>query len=55
LRLGSLRITWILLAVLATFVLFIHCLAEVGGEDDAIPRPVPTVAPVSTPSPTLAP
>ena len=43
-RIGAVRIVWIFLALLAAFVIFIQCIAEVGGE--AIPKPTNT--PIAT-------
>lgn len=43
-RIGAVRIVWVFLALLAAFVIFIQCIAEVGGE--AIPKPA---FPISTP------
>jgi hypothetical protein len=46
LRVGAVRLVWVVLALLAAFVIFIQCMAEVGGE--AIPKPTGPVAPVAT-------
>ena len=48
-RLGRLRVIWFLLVLLAAFVLFIQCLANVGGGADPIPRP--TAVPAATAPP----
>jgi Na+-transporting methylmalonyl-CoA/oxaloacetate decarboxylase gamma subunit len=48
LKIGAVRIVWIFLALLAAFVIFVQCIAEVGGE--AIPKPTP---PASTPVATV--
>jgi hypothetical protein len=55
-RIGPLRITWLLTVVLAAFVIFVHCIAEVGGLDDPVRQPnqaAPTVS--ATPSATPVP
>jgi Na+-transporting methylmalonyl-CoA/oxaloacetate decarboxylase gamma subunit len=46
LKIGAIRIVWIFLALLAAFVIFIQCIAEVGGE--AIPKPTPEGLPAPT-------
>jgi hypothetical protein len=38
------RIAWLILAVLAAFVIFIECMADVGGDAAPIPQPTPTAA-----------
>jgi hypothetical protein len=46
-KIGAIRIVWIFLALLAAFVIFIQCIAEVGGE--AIPKSTsPAISPVPT-------
>lgn len=46
-RIGAIRIVWVVLALLAAFVIFIQCIADVGGE--SIPKPTtPAIAPVAT-------
>jgi len=47
-RIGAVRIVWVFLALLAAFVIFIQCIAEVGGEA----KPKPTL-PISTPVATI--
>jgi hypothetical protein len=42
LKIGRLRIVWIFLVLLAAFVIFVQCIADVGGA--AIPHPTPTPA-----------
>jgi hypothetical protein len=37
--LGRLKLLWIALVVLAAFVIFIQCIAEVGGGSNAVPQP----------------
>jgi hypothetical protein len=44
LRIGAIRLVWIVLALLVAFVIFVQCIAEVGGE--AIPKPTGPVATV---------
>lgn len=44
------RIAWLVLAVLAAFVIFVECLADVGGDATPIPQPMPTLQ-VSGPLP----
>jgi hypothetical protein len=46
LKIGKLRIVWVFLVLLAAFVIFVQCLAEVGGA--TIPQPTHTPAPVAT-------
>jgi len=56
-RIGSVRLVWLFLAALAAFVIFVECIATVGGSPDAIPHPTATAeAPATdTPVPTVAP
>lgn len=42
-RLGMVRIAWLVLAILAAFVIFVECMAEVGGDATPIEKPRPTV------------
>lgn len=42
LRLGYVRFAWVILALLAAFVIFIECMADVGGDADPILEPTPT-------------
>ena len=37
-RIGPIRIIWIILALLAAFVIFVECLAKTGGGPDPLPR-----------------
>ena len=53
LRIGALRLVWIVLILLAAFVLFVECIAQVGGRDDPLPRPLSTPPPASS-TPTTA-
>ena len=39
---GPLKVIWIVLAVLALFVLFVDCVAIIGGDENPIPKPTPT-------------
>jgi hypothetical protein len=41
-RIGVVRFAWIVLAVLAAFVIFVECLADVGGDHEPIQQPHPT-------------
>jgi hypothetical protein len=43
LRLGFFRVAWLVLALLAAFVIFVECLANVGGDSDPIREPQPTL------------
>jgi Na+-transporting methylmalonyl-CoA/oxaloacetate decarboxylase gamma subunit len=45
-RLGKLRIVWVFLVLLAAFVIFVQCIADVGGS--AIPKPTSSPVPVAT-------
>ncbi|MEO8457128.1 MAG: hypothetical protein ABI559_04885 [Chloroflexota bacterium] len=45
-KIGAVRIVWVFLALLAAFVIFVQCIAEVGGE--GIPHPVATARPLIT-------
>jgi len=36
------RIAWLVLAILAAFVIFVECIADVGGSATPIPRPTAT-------------
>jgi hypothetical protein len=42
--LRGIRVTsfWLLLVILAAFVVFVECLADVGGSREALPVPAPT-------------
>lgn len=44
-RVGPLRIMWIAIAVLSAFIIFVQCLADVGGEHDPVEQPA---IPIST-------
>ena len=44
------RIAWLVLAILAAFVIFVECLADVGGDATPIPKPTPTLQ-ISEPFP----
>jgi hypothetical protein len=46
LKIGKLRIVWVFLVLLAAFVIFVQCIADVGGE--AIPKPTAAPVPVAT-------
>jgi hypothetical protein len=48
-RLGMIRLTWVALALIAAFVIFVECIANVG--DASIPRPTPTPTTVTTARP----
>jgi hypothetical protein len=50
LRIGRIRLVWVFLVVLATFVIFVECIATVGGSPDPISRP-PAYQGFETPSP----
>lgn len=41
-RLRAIRIGWLLLALLAAFVIFVECLADIGGDQEPIRQPAPT-------------
>ncbi|MEX0681950.1 MAG: hypothetical protein WD904_07130 [Dehalococcoidia bacterium] len=41
---GAFRIAWLILALLLAFVIFIECMADVGGSAAPIPHPTPTPA-----------
>lgn len=41
-RVGFVRIVWLILAALAAFVIFVECFADVGGGHDPILQPTPT-------------
>ena len=41
---------WVLIGLLAAFLLFARCIATVGGDEDAVPLPVHTIAPLITPA-----
>jgi hypothetical protein len=41
---------WVLIGLLAAFLLFVQCIASVGGDEDAVPQPVRTIAPLITPA-----
>lgn len=43
------RLGWVLLALLAAFVIFVECIAEVGGSVDPIPQPPRTPVPIESP------
>lgn len=43
-RLQGIRLLWMGLAVLAAYVLFIMLVADVGGDEPAIPQPTPPAA-----------
>ena len=47
--LGIVRIAWLVLAILAAFVIFVECLADVGGSATPIPRPTPSQITVPPP------
>lgn len=49
-KIRRVRITWLILALLLAFVLFVKCIVEVGGDAEPLARPEPTVSPVSTPT-----
>ncbi len=36
------RIAWLVLAILAAFVIFVECIADVGGDATPIPKPTAT-------------
>jgi hypothetical protein len=38
------RFAWFLLVALAAFVIFVECIADVGGDDDPIREPAPTIS-----------
>lgn len=38
-RVGRVRLIWVLLVLLAAFVLFTECIADIGGNAEPIPRP----------------
>jgi hypothetical protein len=46
LKIGKLRVVWVFLVLLAAFVIFVQCLADVGGE--TIPQPTHTPVPAAT-------
>jgi hypothetical protein len=46
LKIGKLRIVWVFLVLLAAFVIFVQCIADVGGA--AIPKPTAAPVPVAT-------
>lgn len=43
-RLGFVRISWLVLTILAAFVIFVECLADAGGDAAPILQPTPTAA-----------
>jgi len=49
LKIGPLRIIWVVLALLAAFVIFVECIAKVGGGSDSLPKPHVTAVPAATP------
>ena len=53
-RIGPIRIVWIVLALLAAFVIFVECLAKTGGGSGSLPRaganPTPAATPVTEPA-----
>ncbi len=44
-KIGPLRIVWIVLILLAAFVVFVECIAEAGDRGEALPRPAYTPPP----------
>ncbi len=48
-KIGPLRIIWMVLALLAAFVIFVECIAKVGGGSDSLPKPQTTTPPAATP------
>jgi Na+-transporting methylmalonyl-CoA/oxaloacetate decarboxylase gamma subunit len=46
LKIGKLRIIWVFLVLLAAFVIFVQCIADVGGS--AIPKPISPPTAVAT-------
>ena len=47
---GNFHLIWVLIAVLAAFVIFADFIADVGGSDSAIPEPTRTFEPRPSPS-----
>jgi hypothetical protein len=43
-RLGFVRFSWLVLALLAAFVIFVECMADAGGDAAPIEQPTPTAA-----------
>ncbi|MDO8615637.1 MAG: hypothetical protein Q7T33_07865 [Dehalococcoidia bacterium] len=54
-RIGALKLVWIVLILLAAFVVFVECIAQVGGRDEPLPRPLYTPPPASTPAQSAVP
>ena len=43
-RIGFLHLSWLVLGILAAFVIFVECLADAGGDAAPVEQPTPTAA-----------